>query len=106
MSRQDERARRLGFEDAPERLRGLVLDTAVVDDAGAVDDAVDPAVLGVETVDEGAEGVGVADVELLVAQLGPGGADPRDGASDLARGEDLSAGPRGVGRRRRLALTA
>src|SRR5207248_7045068 len=77
-----------GLEDAPERFGILVREQLVLDDPGRADQAVEPAVLGVDVLDHGRDRVPVAYVGRVVADLRVLG-DLGQGRGDLALGENV-----------------
>ena len=108
------RAVDLGAEDPGEGLGGLVREQPVLDDAGGVHDAVQPAVLGVDLLHGLEYRRGVADVDRVVAdpaaqraQLGQGGGDLPRRRGSAAASRSISAGdPRRPGRRAPRAAPA
>src|SRR5262249_17811888 len=84
------RAGELGRDDARERLRCLVADQLVVENTGAVHDAVDAAVAAVDVGGGGGEG-GAGARGGGGGDGGAGGADGGEGGADLAISEDACA---------------
>ena len=100
---QHERALGLGVEHAVERLRRLVLEQLVLDDAGPVDHAVQPAVLPVDRFDEAPHRALVARVGLHVAHAGARTFHAGEVRADLAVLHQPLVGGLDLGHRHRRA---
>ena len=73
-----------GVDHAVERFRGFVADELVFDDACAVNDDVQAAMLAVDAIDQLAEGFFAAHVHGMILHFGAGAAQAFDALDDLA----------------------
>ena len=96
-------AQRLGLDDAQPAVGVLVDDPLVLDQAGAVDDAVNAAVTGVDRGDQRCDRRRIAHVNDPIHDLRAGRAECRDVGADLAVTQDSLHVLFDVARPRRLA---